>query len=142
MTQETLGSQIIFSAAPFEVEGKSGYIYIILAGKELADVTDALFSSYFMRLGLGAALLTTLFALIIGLLSIWFLTKNLRGIISTVKRFQEGDLDIRIENPDQSDLSVLANNFNEMADTIAQNMEEIKSVDNLRRELIANVRMT
>ena len=129
----------IFSVAPFEADGKSGYVYIILAGKELATVTDSLFSSYFMKLGLGAATLTTVFALIIGLLSIWFLTKNLRDIIETVKRFQEGDLAIRIENADQSDLSILASNFNEMADTIAQNMEEIKSVDSLRRELIANV---
>lgn len=129
----------IFSAAPFEVDGKSGYIYIILAGQELAAVTDALLGSYFMQLGLGAATLTTLFALIIGLLSIWFLTKNLRDIIQTVKRFQEGDMEIRIENPNNSDLSVLANNFNEMADTLAKNMEEIQSVDSLRRELIANV---
>jgi len=133
------GEANIFSAAPFDVDGKSGYIYIILAGQELAAVTDALFGSYFMQLGLGAATLTTLFALIIGLLSIWFLTKNLRSIIQTVKRFQEGDLEIRIENPDQSDLSILANNFNQMADTLVKNMEEIQSVDSLRRELIANV---
>ena len=129
----------IFSAAAFEADGHSGYIYIILAGQEYAAISDSLFGSYFMQLGAGAALLTTLFALIIGLLSIWFLTKNLRKVIQTVKRFQEGDMEIRIENPDKSDLSVLANNFNEMADTIAQNMEEIKSVDSLRRELIANV---
>ncbi len=129
----------IFSAASFEADGKSGYVYIILAGGELAAVTDSLFSSYFMKLGLGAATLTTIFALLIGLLAIWFLTKNLRDIIQTVKRFEEGDLDIRIENAKSSDLSVLATNFNSMADTIVANMEEMKSVDSLRRELIANV---
>lgn len=129
----------IFSVAPFEADGKSGYVYIILAGKELAQVTDSLFGSYFMSLGLGAAMLTTIFALLIGLLAIWFLTKNLRDIIQTVKRFEEGDLDIRIENAAESDLSVLATNFNSMADKIVSNMEEIKSIDSLRRELIANV---
>jgi len=133
------GQLNIFSAAPFDVDGRSGYIYIILAGQELEAVTDALFGSYFMRLGLVSATVTTLFALIIGLLSIWFLTKNLRGIIHTVRRFQEGDLSIRIDNPDKSDLSILANNFNQMADTIVQNLDEIKSVDKLRRELIANI---
>lgn len=129
----------IFSVAPFEVDGKSGFIYIILAGKELAAVNDSLFSSYFMKLGLGAATLATIFALLIGLLSIWFLTKNLREITQTVKRFEEGDLSIRIENPDRSDLSVLATNFNSMADKIVENMDKMKSVDSLRRELIANV---
>ena len=65
--------------------------------------------------------------------------KNLRSIIHTVKRFREGDLNIRIEQPEHIDLSILAVNFNEMADTIEKNMDEIKSVDVLRRELIANV---
>ena len=34
---------------------------------------------------------------------------------------------------------VLADTFNEMADTIVANIEELKSVENLRKELIANV---
>jgi signal transduction histidine kinase len=80
-----------------------------------------------------------IFVLIIGGVSIWFLTKNLRTIIGTVKRFREGDMKVRVENPDRSDLSILAHTFNEMADTLVKNMEEIKSVDALRRELIANV---
>ena len=133
------GAQNIFSAAKFNVEGREGYIYIILAGQALEKVTDSLFTSYSMKLGLGASILTMLFALFIGIGSIWFLTKNLRSIIQTVKRFREGDMEIRIENPNQSDLSVLAHTFNDMADSIVKNMNEIQSVDALRRELIANV---
>ncbi|MEO9870895.1 sensor histidine kinase [Ekhidna sp.] len=129
----------IFSAAKFDHEGKEGYIYIVLAGQESDNVTSSLFSGYFMKLGLGASVLTMVFVLFLGLVSFWFLTKNLRSIIDSVRRFREGDLDIRIENPDKTDLSVLASNFNEMADTIEKNMQEIKSVDTLRRELIANV---
>jgi len=73
------------------------------------------------------------------LLSIWFLTKNLRLITRKVRSFQEGDLTARIENPEKSDISIFANSFNEMADTIVGNMDKMKSVDLLRRELIANV---
>jgi len=72
-------------------------------------------------------------------LAIWFLTKNLRLITGTVRKFQEGDLDVRIENPEESDIEVFAQSFNEMADTIVGNMDKMKSVDSLRRELIANV---
>ncbi len=129
----------IFSAARFNENGQEGYIYIVLAGQEIDKVSSSLFTSYFMKLGIVASILTTLFILFLGFLSIWFLTKNLRSIIATVRRFREGDMDIRIENPQQNDLSVLAVNFNEMADTIKENIEEIKSVDILRRELIANV---
>ncbi|WP_298480232.1 HAMP domain-containing sensor histidine kinase [uncultured Maribacter sp.] len=133
------GTKKIFSAAPYEVEGRKGYVYIILAGKDFQNISNSLLSSYFKQLGIGATLLTMLFSVVIGLISIWFLTKNLRLITGTVRRFQEGDLDARIENPEDSDIEIFANSFNEMADTIVGNMDKMKSVDLLRRELIANV---
>jgi signal transduction histidine kinase len=133
------GKQKIFSAAPFTADGRSGYIYIILAGQQLQEVSDTLIGRYYSKLGLGATLLSMLFAGLIGSLSIWFLTKNLRLMTSTVNKFQEGDLEARIEDPENSDIEVLANSFNEMADTIVDNMDQMKSIDQLRRELIANV---
>ena len=133
------GQQKIFSAAPFNVDGREGYIYIILAGKEFELISDNLMGQYFVNLGVGATLLTMLFATLIGLLSIWFLTKNLRLITQTVRKFREGDLDVRIADPEKSDIEVFAHSFNEMADTIVGNIDKMKSVDSLRRELIANV---
>jgi signal transduction histidine kinase len=75
----------------------------------------------------------------VGLLVIWLITKGLRQVIEAVRRFKEGDRKARIENPGGSDLALLATTFNGMADTIEANIEELKSVENLRRELIANV---
>jgi len=132
-------TKTIFSAAPYNQNGKEGYIYIILAGKEYQLVSNNLLSQYFIKLGIGTTLLTMLFAVLVGLLSIWFLTKNLRLITRTVRKFQEGDLAVRIKNPEKSDIEVLANSFNNMADTIVGNIDKMKSVDTLRRELIANV---
>lgn len=129
----------IFSAASFDANGRSGFIYIVLAGQELQILSSSLLTDYFLKLGVGASLITMVFVLLLGLGSIWFLTKNIRTLVETVKRFREGDMDIRIDNPEKTDLSLLATNFNEMADTIKKNVEEIKSVDVLRRELIANV---
>ena len=133
------GEKSIFSAAKFNYKGREAYIYIILKSKRLQSTTSALSNNYFLHFGSRIGLLSMFFVLLLGFFSIWFLTKNLREIILTVKRFQEGDYDIRVENPENSDLSVLAHNFNSMADTIVKNMDEIKSVDQLRRELIANV---
>ena len=133
------GEKKIFSAAEFEVDGRQGYIYIVLTGKAWEEVTSSLFTSYFLRLGTGATALAMIFAFLIGGISIWFLTKNLREVINTVRRFREGDHQIRVKNPERSDLSVLAETFNEMADTISRNIDEMRSVDDLRRELIANV---
>ncbi len=135
----TPGKQKIFSVAPYSVDGRNGYVYIVLAGKKFQEVSSTLMGQYFAKLGLGAILLTSVFAAIIGLLAIWFLTKNLRLITGKVRRFSEGDLSARIENPDASDISIFANSFNEMADTITGNIDKMQSVDLLRRELIANV---
>ncbi|MEO1253930.1 MAG: histidine kinase dimerization/phospho-acceptor domain-containing protein, partial [Bacteroidota bacterium] len=129
----------IFSAAEFESNGRKGYVYIVLAGEEYQTVAESLLAGYFMKLGIGASFLTMIFVLCLGMISLWFLTKNLRGVIQSVRRFREGDLSIRINEPEKTDLSVLASNFNEMADTIVKNIDEIKSIDVLRRELIANV---
>ncbi|MEM9329142.1 MAG: HAMP domain-containing sensor histidine kinase [Bacteroidota bacterium] len=129
----------IFSAAPFEVGGRDGFIYIVLAGEEYADVGDSLLSSYFLRLGVGASMLTLLFAALLGILVIWYLTRNLREIIHATNRFKEGDLQYRIAQAEQQDLALLATTFNSMAGTILDNIEKIKSVENLRRELIANI---
>lgn len=129
----------IFSAASFESNGKSGFIYIILTGEQFQYVTEALTGSYFLRLGLGASAATLIFGVLIGLFSLWFLTKNLREIIETVKRFRDGDLTARITNTKHKDLSILAETYNSMADRLVANIEELKSVESLRRELIANV---
>ncbi len=134
------GQQNAFSAAPLLEEGELvGYVYIILASDEQVAVTSMLAGSYFFKLGTTLFFASLIVALIIGLLAIWFLTQNLRRLIDTVRRFKEGDYEARIQNAEQSDLSDLATNFNEMADTIVDNINQIKSVENLRRELIANV---
>lgn len=94
---------------------------------------------YFAKLGIGATLLTMLFSAIIGLLAIWFLTKNLRLITQTVSKFHDGDLNARIVDLENSDIAIFAKSFNDMSDNIVGNMDKMQSVDLLRRELIANV---
>ncbi len=131
--------QKIFSAAEFSIEGQDGYIYVILASQRFEQVSKSVFGSYFLKLGLGASLATLLFAGVVGVMVIWYLTKTLREIIATVRRFKEGDLTARVNEAHTKDLSVLADTFNDMADTLVENIEELKSVEQLRRELIANV---
>ncbi len=133
------GEQKIFSAAPFTYKGNKNYIYIILAGEEYQLISKNLLSSYFVKLGTGSFILTILFSLLIGGISIWVLSKNLKLIAQTVLKFREGDYGLRIKNPDKSDVAIFANSFNEMADTIEANIEKMKSVDTFRKELIANV---
>ncbi|GAB4286241.1 MAG: ATP-binding protein [Ignavibacteriaceae bacterium] len=131
----------IFSAAPVRNEnGITGYLYVILASEEYDSVTQFLFGSYIMKVGTYSFLLTLFAALALGLVAIRFITKNLTTISKTVKDFKNGDLNARIRfKSGKGELAELADNFNEMADTILDNIKKIRSMENLRSELIANV---
>jgi signal transduction histidine kinase len=110
-----------------------------LASKQFEAVMSSLSGSYFPNLGVGAMLLTLAFALIIGLVALWYLTSSLRTVIETAVRFKEGDLNARIDSAEKMDLAALATTFNQMADTINDNMVKLKNHDKLRRELVSNV---
>lgn len=134
------GEKKVFSAASIMEENTlAGYLYVILASEEQAAVTTSLYNSRMIKLSSQLFFITLLGAMAIGLLALWYITRNLRTIIETVKRFKEGDYKARIANDSKGDLTVLADTFNEMADQIMANIEQIKSVENLRRELIGNV---
>ncbi|MEN0050375.1 MAG: HAMP domain-containing sensor histidine kinase, partial [Bacteroidota bacterium] len=134
------GVKKTFSAAPiYENDELTGYAYVILASEEQARVSSSLLGNYMFRAGTSTFFITLLGAFGIGLLALWYLTKNLRQIIETVKRFKEGDYAARIPEHAKGDLTVLADTYNEMADQIVANIDQIKSIDQFRQELIANV---
>jgi signal transduction histidine kinase len=58
---------------------------------------------------------------------------------NVVEEFERGNFDKRLEIDSKDEIGQLANSFNEMADTIVANMEELKRTDDLRRELVASV---
>jgi signal transduction histidine kinase len=135
------GEQAVFSAtAVYEDSQLLGYVYIILASEKFETISKSVLSSYWMQLTFNSILITLVVALLIGLVLIGWLTRHLRKIIQTVERFKDGDLNARVpESDSNSELAVLGNTFNHMAETILTNIDELKKVDSLRRELIANV---
>lgn len=134
------GEEQIFSAAPIEEDGEViAYVYVVLAGEEYQSVASSLFVDYVTMLGGRTMLITLLGALIVGLAAIWFITKNLRTVIDGVKDFQSGDFSTRIPVKSGREFNNVAVAFNEMADTIEGNIENLKSMENLRRELVGNV---
>jgi signal transduction histidine kinase len=130
----------IFSAAPvMEGDITRGYVYIILASQEYAGAADTLFGSYFLRLGTRSVLLALGLTLLVGLLAIWFITRNLGSLIAVIRRFKEGDLGARISTTGGGELTEVASTFNDMAATIEKNIVDLKGIDKLRKELIGNV---
>jgi signal transduction histidine kinase len=112
---------------------------MVLASEESENIATALQDSYLLKIGTQFFVLTLAAAFIIGLLVLWLLMKSLREIIVTVKKFSEGDLTARIPIRAKGELAELSITINKMAETIIRNMEDLKQVDNLRRDLIANI---
>ena len=129
----------IFSAATYDYQGKQGYLYITLAGKEFSKVTFSLLKKYGLVLTIGFLLLTMLLTIIFGWMIMKYLIRDLKNISHKVAKFKDGDLSSRINESTITDLGDLGTNFNTMADTIVDNMEKIKAVEDFRRELIANI---
>jgi signal transduction histidine kinase len=133
--------ETIFSATEVYEDGQlQGYVYVTLASEKYETIAESLLGNYWLKLTFNSFVITLIVSLLIGLVLTALLTQNLRKIIKTVNQFKEGELNARIPvaNP-KSELGLLSSTFNHMADKIVENMESLKNVDSLRRELIANV---
>jgi signal transduction histidine kinase len=128
-----------FSAAGIEIMGKSGFLYIILSGAEYDSVVSMIRGSYILRAaGRGLAVVLGVTA-ILGLLLFRQLTRRLRRVRDSVHRFAQGNLEERVSDSSPDEIGQLAESFNQMADTIVANVDQLKRIDQQRRELVANV---
>ncbi|QTN38865.1 HAMP domain-containing histidine kinase [Cryomorphaceae bacterium] len=134
------GRKTIFSATEVLEAGQLlGYVYMVLASDQYETVSASLYSDYFMQLGTRSFVITLISALLISVALIFLLTRNLRQIIKTVQQYENGDLTARVPITSDNELAAVGRTFNQMADTLSANIEELKKVDRLRRDLIANV---
>ena len=135
-----VGKKKPFSVAPITIMGEEGcYLYIILGGEKYESVAGMIRGSYIMRtasIGVGLSVLVTV---ILGMLLFGLLAGRLRNMNEVVQAFEGGDLSRRVEMQSDDEVGQLGGSFNQMADTIVENMEKLKNADALRRELIANI---
>jgi len=134
------GEKKIFSATPI-VENRqlSGYIYIVLASQEYVSASHMVIGSYILGLSIRSVIAILIISTLVGLLALWFIMKRLNLIIDGIKQFQLGKLDKRIPVKSDGELDKIGIVFNDMADTIKKNIEELQGIDNLRSELISNI---
>ncbi len=134
------GEKKIFSAAELIQDNRlTGYIYIVLASQEYASAANLVRGSFIMGLSIRTIITVLIGAALVGLFALWFIVKKLNRIIRGIRKFEDGDLETRIEVKSNDDLDQIGIVFNSMADTIQQNIEELKGVENLRKELISNI---
>ncbi|HUV06523.1 MAG TPA: HAMP domain-containing sensor histidine kinase, partial [Spirochaetia bacterium] len=129
-----------FSVAPLTLsEGSQGYLYIVLRST-LYDVAAGRLREKYLASALIRALILSIACVgVVGLILFFFMTRRLQGVARSVREFEQGNFDGRVDIATDDEIGELGRAFNRMADTIAANLDKLKQTDGLRRELIANV---
>lgn len=138
----------VFSAARIpnsdpSINSPAGYLYVILEGEAYASTMEMIKGSYILQFtttGLGAGLILAMLA---GLLAFAYLTKRLRLLSQIIASYDSSGYHTRarypVGNKAGDEIDGLGKNFNLMADRIDQQLEDLKTTDAKRREMVANV---
>jgi signal transduction histidine kinase len=130
----------VFSVAPVINNGaQQGYIYVVLASEQYEEISKNLSGNYLLQVGSRAMILTLLATLVVGLIIIQIITRNLTRILEVMEQFSKGDMKARIRVQSTGEINQVSKIFNEMADILSDNIEKLKELEILRRELVANV---
>lgn len=141
-----LERQKVFSAAEINNEnGLQGYLYIVLGSEQYDDVVQMLDSSYILNSASIVLLVALSAALLGGLIVFSFQTRRLRLlcniIASYVSRNKDDDALLRFPETGKTndEIDELGQQFNAMADKINKQIHDLKKMDGIRREMVANV---
>ncbi|MDH3746532.1 MAG: sensor histidine kinase, partial [Acidobacteriota bacterium] len=138
----------VFSVAP--LERNEGFLYVILGGQQYQTTATMVQASRALRLGLAGLAATLLAAIAAGLWLFARITRPVRSLATSVRRFQGSDFESpellaeHFSGPKASvgrrdEIAGLEDTVSEMALRLAKQLQETKKTDALRRELMANV---
>jgi signal transduction histidine kinase len=137
--------QEIFSATSLQNNGKVvGYLYIVLTGDDYQRLASDVWQDHVFQNAIWISLAGLALTLLAGLGLFAVITRRIDALSSTVAAFEQSNfsegLQVHpriISSPDE--IGRLANSFEHMAQRITTQMQHIKSQDELRREMVANV---
>lgn len=136
--------QKLFSAAKiFRDDVSIGYVFVILGGDKYDNIVDSLsFDGDFYKI-LSALLLTFTAALIILVLIFARIIRPIRKLDQDMTTFVDSDFsEPSTTNPSQyaaSEIVNLHNNFTSLEQKIHSQLEQIKSTEQLRREMLSHI---
>lgn len=134
----------VFSAARIVNEdGLQGYLYIVLGGEQYDHVVQMLGDSYILDSALLVLLVALAAALTGGLVVFAMQTRRLRLLGTAMRRYAGNDgaggQPVRYPGDSQDEIDVLGQQFNAMADKITSQLNELRQMDDIRREMVANI---
>lgn len=137
--------QKAFSVTPVPTTAHpEGYLYVVLRGEEFDSVDKMVRESYFLRLSGWAVVVSLGLGLLVGLIVLRLLTRRLHRLSSLMASFHQSNFNSHqpylLEQRQPSDeVDRLGLTFDQMAEHIQQQLEQLKEQDSLRRKLVAQV---
>lgn len=136
----------VFSAAEITNDsGLQGYLYIVLGSEQYDHVVEMLDNSYTLDTALQVLLVALMAALLGGLIVFALQTRRLRLLGNVMRNYagKESSDDVLIRFPQtgktNDEIDQLGQQFNAMSEKINKQIHELKRVDGMRREMVANV---
>ena len=139
----SLEKRKIFSVAPVTfADGSMRYIYVVLRGEEYERVERLFEESFLLQLSGAALFVSLVIGFMVGLLLFMVLTRRLQTLTRLMHDFSESSFtghDVYPERAGRDEIDTLGRHYNDMAERIRDQLQDLKRQDNLRRELVANV---
>jgi signal transduction histidine kinase len=141
-----LDGRKVFSAAPITSNDiLQGYLYIVLGGDQYDDIAKMIQASYIFKAAVIVLLVALGVALLGGLFVFSILTRRLRLLGEVMGRYAvadgQGDRAVRYPTGQRAkdEIDDLGWQFNSMAEKIDLQIDELRRLDDIRREMVANV---
>jgi two-component system, OmpR family, sensor kinase len=130
----------IFSVA--RLEPSIGYLYVILADASRDSVIRMVQNSTVLKVSMWVMIAALVSVFVFGVWIFTYLTRRLRGLSRTMSAFRDSDFVVtekmqRLTPKDE--LDSLQNIFVDMSERISEQVQDLRQVDALRRELITNI---
>jgi two-component system, OmpR family, sensor kinase len=137
-------SRRVFSAAPIMVDDRRvGFLYVLFASERAASVAAAVRSSYSLQTGLVAAVMIVLVTFAIAAILFGRLTLPLRRLeremTSWDRRTNGEPVDEAGARREANEIALLQRRFHGMAARIDSQLEQLRSQDAQRRDLVASI---
>ena len=133
----------IFSVAPVTFnDGSMKYFYVVLRGEEYERVERLFEESFLLQLSGAALFVSLVIGLMVGLLLFLMLTRRLQILSRLMRDFSESSFTGYETYPElagNDEIDILGSHYNDMAERIRDQLNDLKRQDSLRRELVANV---
>jgi two-component system OmpR family sensor kinase len=136
--------QRVFSVAPINEGGRlEGYLYVVLGGRPERSIAEQLWGSYALRAGFLTLMLVIALTVAASAGLFFGLTRRLRTLDTAIDHWARGmpagALRFEADASGGDEITALSRRFHSMSSAIEAQIQELKTTDELRRELIANV---